>query len=195
MDDVASNPTIVDWLPPALMIAGVLLLGVVAALMIRSQRAEGGGRHIVEVPETGERAERLSNESQVAAQRLSDLVEQAQAWSARLDKQTTRLNALVALIEKKSTAMAQNRPSRPDLPVAAPRHPVPSKPLVVESKLPEPAPDTGASIDLESFAQAVCQLADAGRAPIDIARELKQHVGKNELILALRAMNTPRQSS
>ena len=46
---------------------------------------------------------------------------------------------------------------------------------------------THADRTVDSLTLAVYERADAGRNPIEIARELEEQVGKVELILALRS--------
>ncbi len=61
----------------------------------------------------------------------------------------------------------------------------PSQPTATSQTTPTVQPAT-ADRSAEALQAQICQLADAGHSPLEIAKRLGQHTGKVELILALR---------
>ncbi len=99
----------------------------------------------------------------------ADLVETAQRLGAQLDNKARRLEKLIEEADQRIAALSGAAPglSAPDRP-RAPAAPSPARP------------------PRDPLTQAVYEHADAGRTPVEIARELDEQVGKVELILALR---------
>lgn len=162
---------ITEWLPPLLMIAGVTMLGVLAALMIagkrRQQRDEAG--------------------------RLDELTAAVQQSMQELEAEMTRLKKLLAVADERSAMLeriiahanaAATTPSRQSQSPAA----VEPKPSLGDASPPDAA-------ELDQLVARVYRLADEGQPAAAIARQVNEHIGKVELMLALRAMNSARKAN
>jgi hypothetical protein len=135
-----------------------------------------------------------------------EIEEMARRLSAQLEEQAIRLERLAAEADRQIARLeeltAAGRQSKsPAAPPAANPDPGPmpatlrsasslNRPGETEAANPAAATRTAteATPPVDSLARNVYQLADAGLAPPEIARRLGEHVGKVELILALRAM-------
>lgn len=166
-------------LPQALIVVGVLALTV--TLMRRLQR-----RHRDRAAPTAEPSERLDEirHRAVAGREpldrvMADAEELARHLAAVLDAKAARLELLIEEADRKIAAIEAG--GSPPVPAAA-RTPAPAAAPVVASAAPAPASTpTGLS-----QRDRIYQMADAGRTPIEIARELGQPAGQVELLLALR---------
>jgi hypothetical protein len=116
-------------------------------------------------------SQRLAAQLDCKAERLEQLLEEAQSAIARLER-------VLASVDQANVNVDPAGESAPDV---APRPPRSSPP---SSFSPSPIP-TGVE-GHEALARSVYELADEGEAPVDIARRLDEQVGKVELILALR---------
>lgn len=100
---------------------------------------------------------------------MDDAEELAQLISDRLDRQAARLEQLIAAADDRLTRLE----------AAAARAPEPvSQPA---PRPPRPPRDT-----TDPLTRQIYDLSDRGTPPVEIARQLNQHTGKVELILALR---------
>jgi hypothetical protein len=133
-------------------------------------------------------AKRFSAQLDARALDLERRLRQADAKIAELDR----------LLERAGTASAAraNEPREPlaDSGAASPTQPpgatTPSPPAARAPKTlaraPTQAPDPGVEGPTDRLSREVLRLAESGLAPPDIAARLQEHVGKIELILALR---------
>jgi hypothetical protein len=157
-----------------LAVGGVMILAVWlthrrgSALALRTKQ----GRRKVRDAVRGD-IDELTSEIEKVAQHLS---EQLDDRCARLEKligqADRRINELETLIED------QNSPA--PVPKQRLRRPVDSKISIAVGGPPEPAEPQ------DPLAKSVYALADHGLAPNEIADKLHEHIGKVELILALR---------
>lgn len=149
--------------PLWLILAGIGTLAIWAWSRLRARRKPGASRLGSDLKELGER---LAAEMDARAERLERLIAQADDRLARLEGGAGR---------------------EPSNPASAARRPSASR-AVAEAKAPT---SRGARIEvsteLDPLHRRVYDLADGGLAPVEIARELDEHVGKVQLILALRS--------
>ena len=122
--------------------------------------------------------------TEISARQLSELLD---AKAERLEKLIAHAEELIAILEhvgttapaRVSTATKASRPSVGG--TASGGHEVTKSTEALQqlatAREPEPT---------DSLRRAIYALADASRSPAEIARELDEHIGKVELILALR---------
>ena len=168
-----------SWVTPAIIIAAVVVLGVIAAVIIRFQtpaRPKSIPMESVEAPDP----HMILKEVEDTHARAAELIAIVHRWSSRLDDKEKKLDQLLIQTEKHLRRLQACEPKAAARPPAQKvRPPV----VAIEPKLVRPA-------DRDPLSSAVYRLADSGRAPLDIARELDEQVGKVELILALREANS-----
>jgi hypothetical protein len=172
----SAPPMVTTWLPPVLMVVGVTLLGILLVLAVKSRKRSAAHHHEGAAGISAAEIDRLN----AARQQIQDvhsmageLLNTAQRVSATLDQKTraiqelltladSRINELSALLERDADTNSQSPGTRT---------------ATIETKPVRSA---------DPLATAVYRLSDAGRKPVEIARELQEQVGKVELILALR---------
>ena len=149
-----------------LLPAGILLITMWLMIRLRRKRTQTAARPTVhEQLEQNRQARGLRGDLE---QVMVEVEQLARRFSAQLDAKTVQLNKLIEQADQRIAELKRLEgepappPPEPDAPPPAPAEP--------ESEL----------------ARSVYQLADAGNDPIEIARSLNEHVGKIELILALR---------
>lgn len=157
------------------MISGILVLGSIMMVMFH-RRERVLKATSARIAADLEEARALRQQLDDSHLRASTIMAAAQRLSARLDERLAALDG----VSQRLNATRQRLPRPPvQRPVNAPRieRHAPAEPSVatVEAK---PAPDP--------LARKVYDLADAGRSTLAIARDLNEHPGKIELILALR---------
>ncbi len=177
------------FLPAMLMVVGVLLIGFV---MVRAVRARITRRQ-ERTPSPREQIQQVKNRAQgrdVVHAGEAALLDTAQRLSAQLDVKAERLEQLIREADERLSALG-----------AAPSAPVHSEDVLDDRRdhgsTPDVAPDlvTDETRDeprepqrmMDPLIRAVYELADEGRAVVEIARELDEQIGKVDLILALRA--------
>ncbi len=164
---------VLDPLPTTLMLVGLVLLATILFANLRRNR--GGGEKITP-------RERLERDKQLGGMRndlrtmMVELEELTRRFSAQLDNKAARLEQLIEEADKRIDHLngrASGDASTSRAASAAPRQePTPPEPVADE-------PD-------DPLTRDVYRLADEGNDSIEIARQLDEHVGKVELILALR---------
>jgi len=185
-----------------LLVVGVVGVGLVLTMSIRAKIA----RRNAETPSAREQIDALKASSKARTE--VDMVhaalhESARKLMAQLDNKAMRLELLIDQADERlarlQAAGASNEAShqptahtsaqsiasaaRPRAPMddtasaAAPRETIRRNDSIA-SHHPEPT---------DALRRAIYALADRGRTPNDIARELDEHIGKIELILALRS--------
>lgn len=173
-----------DELSPAANIAipllGVLLITVGMLMGVRKKRRRPGVS-----TSAHEHVEELRHKQAVRGdleQLMIEVEQLAKRFGTQLDAKTMQMEHLLEEAEqkiaelKKLQRLEQSRLDAADL--QSP-HTTPNPP---PSPIPQPP-----SLDPDTvLKQSVCDLADAGHDPVEIARRLDEHVGKVELILALR---------
>jgi len=179
---------------PMLIVAGVVLLTIWAVASLRRRLAARGG----ESPSERVRARMEGLRERQSAQRevdsyAADAEELTRRLAAHLDNKAARIEELIAeatragdrlaaLLEQSqargaSEQSSQRLPQRPQ----DERRPSWVASEAAEDEHPEPRSPT------DPVKRRVYELADEGLPPVEIARELEEHIGKVELILALRS--------
>ena len=177
------------YLPAMLMVAGVLLIGF---MMVRAVRMRITRRQ-VRTPSPREQIQQVKNRTQgrdVVHAGEAALLDTAQRLAAQLDVKAERLEQLIREADERLEALGaapsalvhaddgrddgRDHGSPPD---AAP------DPVTDETRDEPREPPRM----LDPLVRAVYELADEGRAVVEIARELDEQIGKVDLILALRA--------
>ena len=157
---------------------GLLVVGIVficAWLMMRiRKRSQRGPNH----PTAQEHLERYRQKEAIRDDLESlmvDIEQMAKRLGAQLDAKSLRLEKL---IDDADLRIAQLQQAMREQHAQPPAHAAPA-PVAA-------APDPPAA-PADPLAADVYRLADAGHNPPEIARRLDEHVGKVELILALRS--------
>jgi len=173
-----------QWLPWALALAVALMVGVIAGLFLRGPMVNGDSRSGVDESMLKE-IEGVRLQIEDVRIRVAELIGAAQRASSHLDDRTARLQELVEMLDRRLALLQSAAPyvtrSLPGFQTPPASEPVAEKPRYRDSQPDEPS-------SAEPLTVTVYRLADAGRPPADIARELNENVGKVELILALRSM-------
>ncbi len=171
-----------------LLLAGLAL--VTTSLMMRlAKRRREGQEHLT----FAERTERLRQQRAMRGdleELMVEIEQMAKRLAAQLDAKTIHLERLIEEADHKIAQL--QAASRAGTPMPEPRADVLPPPAMTSapvSPAPEPtvppAPSRPAEPE-DRVTASVYRLADQGLDPLTIARELNEHVGKVELILALR---------
>lgn len=166
---------------------GLLLLGILMvtlSLLMRLRKRQKGAGQRLTAREELERA-RQSRGLRGDMEELMVEVEQlAKRLGAQLDAKSIQIERLVREADEK-IAHLQRLQDETTVSKAAVRvsPQMNSRPPHPEST-PTTAPTTSSVEDL--LTKSIYELADAGTDPVEIAKNLDEHVGKVELILALR---------
>jgi len=189
-----------DILAQMLLVLGVVAIGVILTISIRSRIA----RKDAQRPTPGERIaeaktkHRLIDDRNAIEARLNDA---ARHYASIMDNRAERLEQLIAEAEQRIAELtqltsaaagnglapdrvtdafapaAQDAPQSPPAPAAAHRP---------EARARTAAPHSASGRGLDPVTLSVYELADAGHDPVAIAQALDEQIGKVELILALR---------
>jgi hypothetical protein len=156
-----------DAFAPVLMAAGIIGLGLLLMISIRSKIARRNAarpspRELIDQL----RAPRAGGDD--ADARAAGLADLARRLAAQLDSKSAKLEILIRQADERIAALAGTAAAS-------------------VSELPGQSRGAVTRPPVNPLARAVYDLADAGRDPVQIARELDQQVGTIELILALRA--------
>jgi len=175
---------------PALNIAvpllGVLLITIGMMMGIRGKRRRANARGSAR-----DRVDELRQRQAVRGdldQLMTEVEQLAKRFGTQLDAKTMQMERLLDEADRKIAELKQLEQARreamslqspqasylkPQAPETHPPSHVPHPPS------PAPSPD-------DALKRSVCALADRGVDPVEIANQLNEHVGKVELILALR---------
>ena len=182
---IGAPPALTTWIPPLLMVIGVTLLGILLILAMWNRKRSAihsAGAQAATSSAANERLHAARQQVQDVHGMATDLLNEAQRLSTGLDHKATHVKELLAQAELRiaeMTALIQNSDR-----ISYRRQPTPSGTTTVEAKLASTESETDNADD--PVAAAIYRLSDSGRRPIEIARELREQVGKVELILALR---------
>lgn len=157
---------------------GLLILGIIfiiAAMLSfgRSRRKTSAGN--VTARDNLERAKARQGVRDDLEALMVDIEQMARRLSAQLDAKSLRVEKAVREADER---IAQLDALRQEL----------ARPAVHQGGSPaaDPGPASPPPADADPLTREVYALADQGQGPFDIARQLNEHVGKVELILALR---------
>jgi len=183
-----SNFQLTDLLLPV----GLIFMTIWMMMRLARRRRQGNTGAIAPTPT--EHLERVRQQKGVRhdlEELMVDIEQFAKRVGAQLDAKSMRLEHLIEEADRKMVELkrlqqesAEPPPHRPSAAV----RPSVRQPSAAYAPAAEPndTSDTGDEPS-DALARSVYAMADAGRNPNDIARELNEHVGKVELILALRA--------
>lgn len=157
-----------------LLTIGVALMAFCVVVWLQQRRGQPG-RPPLTPHEELERARQTRGLEKDLTQLTAEIEEMTRRFTAELDSRTTHLEQL---IQQAETRIATLRELTSAGPVAA----RPGAAAPGRTPAPAPAPD----IPDDPLARLVYRLADKGVPAPDIARQLNEHIGKVELILALR---------
>jgi hypothetical protein len=169
-----NSATVSQFWPQMLVLAGILAIAFLMMIAVRKKFA----RRQAESVSPRERMERIRtahtdrNDAMVVQ---ADLTDHARTMAARLDAKAQRLEIL---IEQADQRIAELRSLAAGEDV--------SETEQIEQTLREIDAGSPQMEQLDPLTQSVYELADAGRNPVQIAKELDEQIGKVELILALR---------
>ena len=153
-----------------LMTAGVALLALILILNLR-RRGRGRGRAPQQAaPDPVPQVRRQHQMQSDLRQMMVELEGLTRRFASQLDSKTVHLEKLLEEADAKIEVLRGVLGDREDAGAAA--APDGSR----AAGAPPPDPKT----------RRIYQMADAGREPVDIAREMDEQVGAIELILALR---------
>ena len=200
------------WLAIGLIAAGCLVIAVVVVFLVRSRRAPGAGLAAgADSPLAQEnRPEPMTDEAQLLLRLMGEAEELCHRLGNELDAKADRAERLMARLDGRlgSAEGAANRlspvPPPPSRASVSPQQPLVgasqegARPEIVTRPVAMPAAmsmassvgnaeraDSGGS-EVDPLAAQIYKLADAGLPSGEIARTLRQHTGKVDLILALR---------
>lgn len=174
-------------LAPFLLVSGVV---IIAVMLVRATRGRIARRNATEVTPRERIAEIKRGPSRAREEAddvAAELVEIATRLCAQIDARAERLERLIRhaderldLLEGGATPSGEDR----DPVVAAlPRE---TNGEETAPERPRGARDAGEPPLRDPLAIEICRLADEGLSPVEIAQQLDEHVGKVDLILALR---------
>ena len=161
-------------LPELLMAAGVVMLIVFVVLNIRRRAASRGGARL----SPHEKLERIKQTHGMRGDlrdMMVELEDLTRRFSAQLDAKTVRLEKLLSEADARIEELRRLRGGG-GMDGGSAAGPTQERSEANSSLQDEPDPLT----------RDIYQRADAGQTPVQIAGELNEHVGKIELILALR---------
>ncbi|MFN7022496.1 MAG: hypothetical protein ACK4WH_14365 [Phycisphaerales bacterium] len=163
--------------------AGLLLLMAVAALgmaVFTAIRRSGGLSGLTDVFGLTNRADR--SPGSLGPDELRSLMEQADqladGLAADLDGRASRLEELIRRADERLARLERAESSE--------RTTAETRPTAGGLIEPLPRASTGRAGHDDPITREIYRLSDNGLPPVEIARQLSQHAGKVELILALR---------
>lgn len=171
----------------ALLLVGLVLatVGLLRMGYLRRRRSQQAGRLSPE--EMVERNRQMRGMQGDLEQLMSEIEQLSRRFAAQLDAKSRRIERLLEKADHRIQGLLDLEDSQRQRTTPAPDAAADAR-SANRARNPQPQP---AAIDddvdvLDPLAEKVYQLADQGREPQQIARELDEHIGKIELILALR---------
>lgn len=163
------DPDFGSWLSPALLLLGVsLATWMMVRMLIRRRK-----RLLIPTGTPHDRLDAIRVQAKKREQLHAfgaDVHELVQRLATQLDNKAARMEQLLRDADERIRKLERMQRIASDLPSVASEH--------QSDHLSEDKPDP--------VTNRVYELADQGEKPIEIARQLNQHVGQVELILALR---------
>jgi hypothetical protein len=187
-DAAAGTNTIEDVLAPLLMVVGVILLGFILVGSVRGKIARRQAATLSPREQIAHARDRSGAQDDAYAAGAA-LLDTARRLAAQLDDKAERLEQLLAeaeqriasldrLLEESEVMLSGAMPAEgPRDAAAGARY---GREAASGRALAPSAPPA------DPLTTTVYELADAGRNPVEIARQLDEQIGKVELILALR---------
>ncbi len=180
---VSDMPELPPFAKIAIPFLGVLLITMGMLMGIRKRRRRAAGRTTPR-----EQIQELSQKQAVRGDLEALMVEIEQLgkrFGAQLDAKAVQMEHLIDEADARIAELKELERAGQDAPQAQPPQGSPLKAQTLRApQSPTPSPETPSPDD--ALKRSVCDLADQGHDPVEIARRLDEHVGKIELILALR---------
>ena len=212
-----SGSILTTWLPPLLMVIGVIILGILLVIALRGTKYKSGtaasasaptsatpsspssttsaastngaaGGHVLSARRQIQDAHGLANDLLADAQRLSGALDhKSRQLEELLSAAEARIADLTAMVERAIEVRSESPDPTPSMrkSMIGPNHDADAAPVNATHRT-SPRVEHEIHIERDPLTRSVYRLSDAGRKPLDIARELHEQVGKVELILALR---------
>ena len=182
-----------DLLPAA----GVLLIVMSLMTSLRKKKRKSAGQQRLTPREEGQRARDIRGLRGDMEELMVEVEQLARRMGTQLDAKTIELEMVIQEADQKIAELRQlqgagQAEGHRNAAVAGSTEAA----MPIEAKVPGDTPGAqeentldseAAGADVDPVAQSVYQLADEGLEPPAIAAKLDEHVGKVELILALRA--------
>jgi hypothetical protein len=158
---------------------GVLLITIGMMMGIRKKRRRASAN-----TSAREHVDELRQKQAVRGdleQLMIEVEQLAKRFGTQLDAKTMHMERLIDEANQKIDELKQLELARQNAPAPQPPQASPLTPhdTGLTPQASAPSPD-------DELKRSVCDLADKGHGPVEIARRLDEHVGKIELILALR---------
>jgi len=178
-----------------LLIVGVVFISAWLLMRIRKRSVQGPGH-----PTARENLERYKQQDGVRHD-LESLMVEIEQLAKRLGNQLdVKAIRIEKLIDEADLRIAQLQKAMHDQHASPPSAAVPARDTTAPNPAPSPASPEAIAKQLNAVVESpltseaqtqqltaeVARLADAGQSPDAIAKQLDEHVGKIELILALR---------
>jgi hypothetical protein len=165
-----------------MMAAGVLIITVVMVLRLWKARRRNAARAATPIADRAGLTPRAA--ARDGAERMEavmvEMQELTRVCAAQVENRVARLEMLLREADERIALLSAALGEVPHTPA---RNGAPGPASGAAAK---PAPVVRPIIGADELSQRVYALADTGMAPGDVARELGEHTGKVELILALR---------
>lgn len=168
----------------ALVFGGLLLLAVLTLLSRRAKASQVASQRSASMIE----AKHSPRHSSQADQHSAESAQLARDLTAELDARADRLERLIAQADARLAELAKACASATAPHASTQQAASPTRSS--RSGASSPVTSHAAEERLGDTARAICSLADEGLSPVQIAQRLGTHVGKVELILALRQDRT-----
>lgn len=165
-----------NWAIPLL---GVMLITMGLMMGIRKKRRRPGVSKSAR-----EHVEELRQKQAVRGdleQLMTEVEQLAKRFGAQLDAKSMHMERLLEEADHRIAELKQLQEARRAAEALRDTDTSSLKPQTSSLNPPSPAPDPDTALK-----RSVCALADRGLDPVEIANQLNEHVGKIELILALR---------
>lgn len=156
--------SLTTWLP----VLGLALIVTGLMMSLRKRRQAAARPTAIEQLERSRQTRAMQGDLEELMVEIERLTRR---FAAQLDAKTQQLESLMREADQRIATLQRLREVGPD------EHAVAPSPF-------DAAP--GGAPDAAPLARRVGELADRGLSPVEIARELDEHVGKIELVLALR---------
>lgn len=166
-----------------LLIIGIMFIIAAMFSLGRSRKRAASGN--VSARDNLERAKAKQGVRDDLEALMVDIEQMARRLSAQLDAKTIQVEKASREADERIAQLRalQEQLARPNIHAAAASAPPEAGNYAVSSPSDT---DSGADPHADPLTHEVYALADQGRGPSDIARQLNEHIGKVELILALR---------
>ncbi|MDY7110485.1 MAG: hypothetical protein SYC29_17785 [Planctomycetota bacterium] len=189
-EEVANGSNAIEnVLAPMLMVVGVVLLGFILIGSVRGKIARRDAATPTPREQVAQARSRAGARDDLHAAE-AELAATARRLAAQLDAKAERLDRLVDEAEQRIASLRRLMEDAEALLTGPGPDPGPGWGEIPAGGPAEHAaaarPASPSALPADPLTASVYELADAGRDPVEIARQLDEQIGKVELILALR---------